>query len=452
MTALNSTHDPALQSWIESANLPGADFPIQNLPFGAFERDGEARTGIAIGAHVLDLQALHDARLLEGDAAIACATACGGSLNRLMALEPRYVSALRRAVSELLRSGSPQAAVLQQRAAALLPRNADVTMRLPCEIGDYTDFLTSLYHTERHGRYKGLADPLPPAFKSLPIAYHGRASSLRVSGGDVRRPHGQYRDPQGNVRFGPAPAMDFELELAAFIGRGNPLTQPIRIDDARDHIFGYCLLNDWSAKSIQWFEQVLGPFLGKSFHSSLSPWIVTAEALAPFRKAAAPRAAGDPAILAHLDGVQDQQSGGLDIELEAYLSTTQSRAAGIEPVRITRTHLDNLYWTFGQMVTHHASNGCNLRTGDLLGSGTISGASDEARACITELTNAGKDPLQLPNGETRTALEDGDEILFHARAARAGAVTIGFGECRGRIAPALELDATRATAASEAHA
>jgi fumarylacetoacetase len=325
-------------------------------------------------------------------------------------------------------------------------------MRLPCEIGDYTDFLTSLYHTERHGRYKGLADPLPPAFKSLPIAYHGRASSLRVSGGDVRRPHGQYRDPQGNVRFGPAPAMDFELELAAFIGRGNPLTQPIRIDDARDHIFGYCLLNDWSAKSIQWFEQVLGPFLGKSFHSSLSPWIVTAEALAPFHKAAAPRAAGDPAILAHLHGAQDQRSGGLDIELEAYLSTTQLRAAGIEPVRITRTHLDNLYWTFGQMVTHHASNGCNLRTGDLLGSGTISGASDESRACITELTNAGKDPLQLPNGETRTALEDGDEILFHARAARAGAVTIGFGECRGRIAPALELDATRAAAASEVHA
>jgi fumarylacetoacetase len=448
MIALNSTHDPALQSWIESANLPGADFPIQNLPFGAFDRDGEARTGIAIGAHVLDLQALHDARLLEGDAAVACGAACGGTLNRLMALEPRYLSALRHAVSERLRSGSPHSAVLQQRAAALLPRSADVTMRLPCEIGDYTDFLTSLYHTERHGRYKGLADPLPPAFKSLPIAYHGRASSLRVSGGNVRRPHGQYRDAQGNVRFGPAPALDFELELAAFIGRGNPFTQPIAIDDARNHIFGYCLLNDWSAKSIQWFEQVLGPFLGKSFHSSLSPWIVTAEALAPFARSAPPRAAGDPPILAHLHGVQDQQSGGLDIELEAYLSTTQLREAGAEPVRITRTHLNNLYWTFAQMVTHHASNGCNLRTGDLLGSGTISGASDESRACITELTNAGKDPLQLPNGETRTALEDGDEIVFRAHAVRAGAVTIGFGECRGRIAPALEL---AGHAASEAH-
>jgi len=420
MTELNSTHDPALRSWVESANLPGADFPIQNLPLGAFERDGNARTGVAIGDRVVDLQALHDAALLDGDAAIACAAAaCGdGTLNRLMALEPRFQSALRRALSALLRSDSPMLSQVQPRTAALLPRSADVTMRLPCEIGDYTDFLTSLHHTERHGRYKGLADPLPPAFKSLPIAYHGRASSLRVSGGDVRRPHGQYRDAQGNVRFGPAPALDFELELAAFIGRGNAFTQPVAIDDAHQHIFGYCLLNDWSAKSIQWFEQVLGPFLGKSFHSSLSPWIVTAEALAPFRKSA------------------------------------PSRAAGVAPVRITRTHLDNLYWTFAQMVTHHTSNGCNLRTGDLLGSGTISGADDLSRACLTELTNAGKDPLQLPNGETRTALEDGDEVIFHARAAQPGAVTIGFGECRGTIAPAF--DASHANGASiirsEAHA
>jgi fumarylacetoacetase len=334
-----------------------------------------------------------------------------------------------------------------------LPRICDVTMRLPCEIGDYTDFLTSLHHTERHGRYKGLADPLPAAFKSLPIAYHGRASSLRVSGGDVRRPHGQYRDANGTVRFGPAPALDFELELAAFIGRGNALTQPIAIDDAHQHIFGYCLLNDWSAKSIQWFEQVLGPFLGKSFHSSLSPWIVTAEALAPFRKPAPSRAAGDPAPLPHLYGAFDQQNGGLNLELEAYLSTAQLRAAGAAPVRITRTHLDNLYWTFAQMVAHHTSNGCNLRTGDLLGSGTISGADDLSRACLTELTNAGKDPLQLPNGETRTALEDGDEVIFQARAVQPGAVTIGFGECRGTIAPALDATAaSSARASSEAHA
>jgi fumarylacetoacetase len=456
MTELNSTHDPALRSWVESANLPGADFPIQNLPFGAFERDGNARTGVAIGDRIVDLQALHEAALLDGDAAIACAAAtCGdGTLNRLMALEPRYLSALRRALSALLRSDSPMLSQVQPREAALLPRIADVTMRLPCEIGDYTDFLTSLHHTERHGRYKGLADPLPAAFKSLPIAYHGRASSLRVSGGDVRRPHGQYRDAQGNVRFGPAPALDFELELAAFIGRGNAFTQPVAIDDAHQHIFGYCLLNDWSAKSIQWFEQVLGPFLGKSFHSSLSPWIVTAEALAPFRKSAPSRAAGDPVIMPHLNGSFDQRNGGLNLELEAFLSTAKLRAAGAAPVRITRTHLDNLYWTFAQMVTHHTSNGCNLRTGDLLGSGTISGADDVSRACLTELTNAGKDPLQLPNGETRTALEDGDEVIFRARAVQPGAVTIGFGECRGTIASAF--DASRpngaTTARSEAHA
>ncbi|CAG4909770.1 fumarylacetoacetase [Paraburkholderia gardini] len=440
MTTLNSTHDPARRSWIESANLPGADFPVQNLPFGVFERDGKARCGVAIGEHAVDLRALHDAGLLDGDAALACAAAGGDSLKPLMAMEPRYASALRRALSDLLRSDAPQLARIQQRADALLPRLADVTPRLPCEIGDYTDFLTSLHHTERHGRYKGLADPLPAAFKSLPIAYHGRASSLRVSGGDVRRPHGQYRDAHGEVRFGPAPALDFELELAALIGRGNPLTQPVPVDAARDHIFGYCLLNDWSAKSIQWFEQVLGPFLGKSFHSSLSPWIVTGEALAPFRKPAAPRGAGDPAILPHLHGALDQASGGLDLELEALLSTARLREAGAAPVRITQTHLDNLYWTFAQMVAHHTSNGCNLRTGDLLGSGTISGAADVSRACLTELSNAGKNPLALPNGETRTALEDGDEIVLRARASRPGAVTIGFGECRGRIAPALELN------------
>jgi fumarylacetoacetase len=437
MIALNATHDPERRSWVESANAPDSHFPIQNLPFGAFERDGEARTGVAIGERIVDLRALADTRLLEGDARLACrAAATGGTLNGLMALDPRYVSALRLALSDLLRHDTPLLASLREAEARVLPRMADVQMRLACEIGDYTDFLTSLHHTERHGRFKGLTDPLPPAFKSLPIAYHGRASSIRVSGGHVRRPHGQYRDADGQVRFGPAPALDFELELAAFIGRGNELEQPIDMRHALDHVFGYCLLNDWSAKSIQWFEQVLGPFLGKSFHSSVSPWIVTEEALAPFRIAAPVRAAGDPAVLPHLDSDADRSAGGIDIELEAWLSTASMRETGAAPVRITRTHLGNLYWTFAQMVAHHTSNGCNLRTGDLLGSGTISGAEDTSRACITELTNAGRDPLQLPGGETRTALEDGDEITLTARASRPGAVAIGFGECRGRIVAA----------------
>lgn len=437
MSALNITHDPARRSWIESANAADTDFPIQNLPFGAFARGGEIRTGVAIGDRVVDLRALHDLALLDGDAAIACASACDSTLNALMALDARHVSALRAALSDLLKHDAPARSRLASLIDAVLPRVTDVELTLPCAIGDYTDFLTSLHHTERHGRYKGLADPLPAAFKSLPIAYHGRASSLRVSGGDVRRPYGQFRDADGNVRFGPAPMLDFELELAAVIGRGNALTRPIAIDDARNHVFGYCLLNDWSAKSIQWFEQVLGPFLGKSFHSSVSPWLVTEEALAPFRKAAPSRAAGDPPILPHLRGAHDQQRGGLNLDLYAHLSTAAMRSDRMPAMQITHTQPDNLYWTFAQMIAHHTSNGCNLRTGDLLGSGTISGASDASRACLTELSEAGKKPLALPTGESRIALEDGDEIVLSARASAPGAVSIGFGECRGRIAAAL---------------
>ncbi|MES2759910.1 MAG: fumarylacetoacetase [Pseudomonadota bacterium] len=432
---LNPTHDPARRSWVESANQAGTDFPIQNLPFGVFAvGGGTPRAGVAIGSGIVDLEAALAAGLLDGAAAAAVRACAGGQLKGLMALGPAASTALRGQLSDLLRAGSP----LQARAAEarVLVDMADAAMSLPCEIGDFSDFLTSLHHTERHGRFKGLADPLPAAFKSLPIAYHGRASSIRVSGTDVMRPNGQFKDAAGEVRFGPAPMLDFELELAAFVGRGNALTEPVAIDQAREHIFGYCLLNDWSAKSIQWWEQVLGPFLGKSFMSTIAPWIVTEEALLPFRMPATPRAAGDPAILPHLAGAGDQAEGGIDISLNASISSREQRAAGQPATVITRTHLSNLYWTFGQMLTHHASNGCNLRPGDLLGSGTISGADDLARACITELTNAGRDPLALGNGELRTALEDGDEIVFRARAERDGAVPIGFGECRGRIAPA----------------
>ncbi|HEY4318569.1 MAG TPA: fumarylacetoacetase [Herbaspirillum sp.] len=437
MNPLNASHDPQRRSWIASANEQDCDFPIQNLPFGIFSNEDGKRAGVAIGDRIVDLRALLAEGLLEGEAAVAGESVRDGRLNGLMALDPRYASALRLALSDLLREDSP----LLQKARAAAPRillpMTQATMELPCEIGDYSDFLTSLHHTERHGRYKGLKDPLPPAFKSLPIAYHSRASSIRVSGATVVRPNGQYKNAQGEVAFGPAPMMDFELELAAFVGNGNALGKPIAIDDAGGHIFGYCLLNDWSAKSIQWWEQVLGPFLGKSFISSISPWIVTQEALAPFRLPAPTRPAGDPAPLPHLDGKKDRAEGGLDIALEAWLSTPARREAQQPPLRITQTHLQNLYWTFGQMLTHHASNGCNLRPGDLIGSGTISGAEDSARACITELTNAGADPLPVGQGETRTALQDGDEIILKARAVHAGAVSIGFGECRGRIAPAL---------------
>ncbi|MFC7518066.1 fumarylacetoacetase [Herbaspirillum sp. GCM10030257] len=438
MAQLNATHDPERRSWLESANQPGCDFPIQNLPFGVFTESGVHRAGVALGDKVINLQALLRHGLLDGHAALAVHATSSGGLNALMEMDPLFASALRGQLSDLFSIGASSERLSSARANAesILLDMSKVSMNVPCSIGDYTDFLTSLHHTERHGRFKGLKDPLPPAFKSLPVAYHSRASSIRITGTDVVRPNGQYKDAQGEVRFGPAPMLDFELELAAFIARGNALTQPIPIDRARDHIFGYCLLNDWSAKSIQWWEQVLGPFLGKSFITSISPWIVTEEALLPFRLPAPARPAGDPPPLDHLNGERDQAEGGIDIALEAWISTPAQRSAGQEAVCITRTHLQNLYWTFGQMITHHASNGCNLRPGDLIGSGTISGESDISRACITELTNAGKDPLPVGNNEFRTALEDGDEIIFRGRAAREGAVTIGFGECRGRIQPA----------------
>jgi fumarylacetoacetase len=353
-----------------------------------------------------------------------------------MALGNEYASAVRARLSELLRADSPMRDAVKAVENKILVSMDDATMELPCKIGDFTDFLTSLHHTERHGRFKGLKDPLPPAFKSLPVAYHGRASSICLSGANVIRPNGQYRNMQGEICFGPAPMLDFELELAAFVGCGNEQGRPIHVSAARDHIFGYCLLNDWSAKSIQWWEQVLGPFLGKSFCTSISPWIVTEEALAPFRMPAPKRAPGDPALLPHLQCNADQRNGGMNIALEAWISSAAQRRAGKPPIRITHTHLRNLYWTFGQMLTHHASNGCNLRPGDLLGSGTISGEEDISRACITELTNAGADPLPIGDGEYRTALEDGDEIIFNAHAVSEGAVTIGFGECRGQIEPA----------------
>jgi len=430
----NSTHDPARRSWVESANAADSDFPIQNLPFGAFSTRGSARIGVAIGAAIVDLDAALAAGLLTGHAAAAVRACAGGRLNGLMALGPGAASALRAQLSDLLRFDSSS----RGKTAEVLVQMGDVRLLLPCDIGDFSDFLTSLHHTERHGRYKGLADPLPAAFKSLPIAYHGRASSICVSGAEVVRPRGQFKDASGAVRYGPATMLDFELELGAFVGRGNALSETIRIDEARQHIFGYCLLNDWSAKSIQWWEQVLGPFLGKSFMTTISPWIVTEEALLPFRMPAPQRGADAPALLPHLHGARDREEGGIDISLEARISSARQRSAGQQPTLITRTHLNNLYWTFGQMLAHHASNGCNLRPGDLLGSGTISGADDLARACITELTNAGRDPLALGNGELRTALEDGDEIVFRARAERAGFVAIGFGECRGRIVPARE--------------
>ncbi len=443
MTTLNATHDAARRSWLASAHAEGTDFPIQNLPLGMFSlasepQDAAPRPGVAIGDQVVDLRALDAAGLLAGDAARAVRAVPTGAagLNGMMALGQGPASALRAQLSDLLREGGP--AGLREQAQALLHPQSGVRMHLPCVIGDYSDFLSSRAHCDRLGRYKGLAEPVPPVFDSLPVAYHGRASSIRVSGTPVRRPNGQWRTPEGEVRFGPVEALDFELEMAALVGAGTQLAQPLSLDEAPGRIFGYALLNDWSTKSVQWWEQMLGPFLGKSFMTSLSPWVVTAEALAPFAKPAPPRLPGMPPLLPYLHTARDREQGGLNVALEGWLSTAKMREAGQAPVRLTATHLDNLNWTFGQMITHHVSNGCNLQPGDVFGTGTISGVPDESMACITEITRSGREPLRLPNGEQRAWLQDGDEFTLRARASAPGRVAIGFGECTGRVLPAID--------------
>ncbi len=436
---IDETHDPARSSWVTSANTPDTDFPLQNLPLGALQFEGQQVCGVAIGDSILNLRAACEHGLLTG-LPHDVQEACGQSrLNALMALPPEASRLLRRQVFALL-SDDPAHTHLRDAVQknALLPRTG-ADMVVPAQINGYTDFLTSRHHTERHGRFKGLKDPLPPAFLSLPVAYHGRSSSIRISGQPVIRPNGQYKNPQGEVVFGPVKAMDFELELGAYLRGGNPLGTPLGMNDAQTQIFGYSLLNDWSAKDIQWWEQVLGPFLGKNFHTSVSPWVVTAEALAPFQIAAPPLAADAPPLLPHLDSSHNQRFGGLQVDVEAWIHLHPESVKNA--VRLTRSTLQNLSWTFAQMVAHHASNGCNIMAGDFIGSGTISGESDESRACMTEITEAGKRPVQLQDGISRCWLEDGDEIILRAYARREGFRRIGFGDCRGTIAPALRYPA-----------
>ncbi len=433
---VDETHDPQRRSWLDSAGAPGCDFPVQNLPFCVFKADGrEAGVGVGIGDQVIDLRVVLAHGLLAGDAADAARAASSSSLNALMALGPRYTLALRHGLFQLLRSDGADTRLRELAGTALLPI-ASVQLLMPAQVGDYTDFLTSRHHTERLGRFKGLKVPLPPAFMSLPVAYHGRASSLRVSGTNVTRPHGQFIGPDGKAMFGPSRHLDFELEMAAFVRGGTELGRPVSLRQASDHLFGLALFNDWSAKDIQWWEQVLGPFLGKSFLTSVSPWIVTMEALAPFRVAAAPREAGDPPLLAYLADADDQKAGAFQVDMEVWLRSAAMRASGLPAERLASARLSELYWTFAQMLTHHTSNGCNLMPGDMLGSGTVSGREDGSAACITEITEAGSKPIKLPGGEERKWLHDGDEVVFRARAQRDGFVGIGFGECAGTVVPA----------------
>ncbi|MBR0680269.1 fumarylacetoacetase [Roseomonas eburnea] len=427
MAARDATHDPALRSWVASAQAPGSDFPIQNLPIGIFDRPGEpARGGIAIGDAVLDLRAARDAGLIAGDAADA---AVEPTLNRLMGMGRPASAALRRQVSALLAEGASAASLAER---ILVPMRA-ARMRLPAQVANFSDFMASYDHCARLGVRRDPRNPLPQAFRHLPVAYHSRASSVRVSGEPVTRPHGQWQAQDGAIRFGPTEALDYELELAIWIAGENALGTPVPMSRAPDRIFGYGLLNDWSARDIQrWEMPPLGPFLAKSLSTSVSPWIVTAEALAPFAVAAPVQ---DPPALPHLDSAWNRAKGALAIRMTAAILTPRMRAEGAAPFTITDTQFARMYWTTAQMVTHHASNGCNLLPGDLLGSGTASGPEDSARACLAEIGLTG--PVTLPTGETRRWLQDGDEVIFRARAEAEGAVPIGFGECRAVVAPAI---------------
>ncbi len=425
---LDGTHDPQLRSWVEDAN-GHLDFPIQNLPFGIFRPvDGDAQGGIAIGDHILSLRGLAQSGLLEGDARVACEAAAGETLNRLFGLGARYRTALRRALSALLARGE----IERQE---LLHPAAECELLLPARIGDYTDFYAGIVHAENVGKLFRPDNPLLANYKWVPIGYHGRSSSVRVSGEAVRRPHGQRKlADEAAPTFGPVRNLDFELELGIWIGPGNELGEPIAIGEAEDNIAGYCLLNDWSARDIQtWESQPLGPFLAKNFHTTISGWVITPEALAPFRQAQVPRAASDPQPLPYLFSAADQAAGGLKIELEVFLSSAAMRSGGLAPQRVTRSDAENLFWTPAQLVAHHTSNGCNLVPGDLLGTGTISSATPDGSGSLLELTKGGREPITLSSGEVRQFLQDGDEVMLRARACREGYVPIGFGECRGLI-------------------
>jgi len=435
---IDGTHAMELRSFVESANDPASDFPVQNLPLGVFRRGGagRARVGSAIGDRVLDLQVCSERGLLRGLPADVETACTGDSLNALMALDSRVRGTLRHRLSQLLRAEGGAVTARNEAAFVLLPR-ADAEMLLPAVVGDYTDFYASVFHATNVGRMLRPDNPLLPNYKWLPIGYHGRASSLVVSGTAIARPLGQTEPggEGGEPRFGPTRALDYELEVAAFLGPGNKLGTPIPIAEAESHLVGLCLLNDWSARDMQkWEYQPLGPFLAKSFATSISPWVVTLDALAPYRAPAFARPAGDPEPLPHLSHAEDREHGGFDLRLEVRLATKAMRERGLPPFLVSHSNLRDLYWTLAQMVAHHSSNGCNLRPADLIASGTVSGPDKENRGCLIERTWRGSEPLALPSGEERRFLEPGDEVILNGRCERPGFASIGFGECRGVVA------------------
>ncbi len=432
---IDDTHREDLTSWVESATDPATDFPIQNLPFGVFRGPGADRPhiGVAIGDQILDLALCRYKRLLidlPSDLQRACVAE---TLNPLMALRRRHWRELRRLVSALLSEAS-----MEEYVRACLVSQSDATMLLPVEIGDYTDFYASVHHATNVGALFRPDNPLLPNYKHVPIGYHGRSSSIVVSGSDVVRPKGQLKGPDDDApSYGPCRLLDYELEVGFFAGGPlNALGQTIPLEKAENRIFGVCLVNDWSARDIQaWEYQPLGPFLGKSFLTSVSPWIVTLDALAPYREALPARPEGDPQPLPYLTEGHPEK-GGLALDLEVQLTTRKMRSEGLEPVTLSRGSFLDMYWSMAQMLTHHASNGCNLGAGDLMASGTVSGPEPGTYGSMLEITRRGAEPLELPTGEVRRMLDDGDEVTLRGSCARDGFARIGFGVCRGRITPA----------------
>jgi fumarylacetoacetase len=426
----------AMRSWIESANLPGSDFPLENLPYGVFSQGESKHIGVAIGDQVLDLRGCAKNGLLSQLSSEMIAACSSDSLNALMALGPAAWSMLRRQITSLL-NAEAEPETQEQASRHLVPMH-DVRMQVPAQIGDYTDFYASIHHATRVGKLFRPDNPLLPNYKYVPIGYHGRASSIVASGTGIRRPSGQTKPANSSEPiFGASRSLDYELEMGIFVGPGNSLGEPVPIDSAEEHIFGLCLVNDWSARDIQsWEYQPLGPFLAKSFATTVSPWIVTLETLAPYRVPAAERSEEDPAPFPYL-APRDLSLAGLDVTVEVFLQSEMMRTQNIDAIQLSRGNLRDLYWSVAQLLTHHASNGCNLRPGDLLATGTISGPDEGSEGCLLEMKHR-SEPVTLPTGETRTFLEDGDEVVLRAYCRQPGLPRIGFGECVGRILPAFQ--------------
>jgi fumarylacetoacetase len=440
VSMLDETHDPALISWVDSANDPNADFPPQNLPIGVFSRGDSAKIGVAIGDAILDVDACVRAGMFESVDTLVRRALRTATLNELMAFGRSGVTKVRRQLSRLVRADTPDGARAKRLRDDILVPASECELEMPVKIGDYTDFYASIHHATNVGALFRPDNPLLPNYKWVPIAYHGRASSITPGGSPVVRPLGQSRkDGEAVPAFGPSRALDYEIELGAYIcavndGEANARGERIPLAHAEDCVFGLCLVNDWSARDIQnWEYQPLGPFLAKNFATSVSPWVVTMDACAPFRAPPAARASGDAPLLAYLDDPQDRDHGAIDVTLEVWLRTARMRADNAPATRLSRGAFRDMYWTIAQMVAHHTSNGCNLRAGDLIASGTVSGPAPESRGCLLEMTRKGAEPVTLPNGEARTYLEDGDEVILRGWCERDGFRRIGFGECSGRI-------------------